>query len=136
MNATIPKLISPHPVSLPQGAPVLMSVVKNEMLRLSYLLTYYRDIGFRHFIFVDNNSSDGTREFLLAQPDSFVFHTAESFGAWPGAGLVWKNALLDTHCDGHWVLVADADADCLLAAERLSRGGYGNLAVLEGGNAG
>lgn len=109
MSSPLPALISRRSVAIPPGAPVLLAVVKNEMLRLPYLIAYYRKLGFAHFLFVDNDSTDGTREFLLEQPDIFVFHTKESFGAHPGAGLLWKNALLDRYCDGHWVLVADAD---------------------------
>jgi len=102
-------LISRRPVDIAAEAPVLLSVVRNEALRLPYFLSYYRSIGFDRFIVVDNDSTDGTRELLLAQPDIFVFHTSEHFGAPPGAGLDWKHALLDRYCDGRWVLVVDAD---------------------------
>jgi len=101
--------IGRSPGKFPPDAHVVLSVVRNEALRLPYLLHYYRSIGFDHFIFIDNDSTDGTREFLLDQPDTFVFHTVEHFGAPPGAGIVWKNGLLDMFCDGRWVLVVDAD---------------------------
>jgi hypothetical protein len=95
---------------LPKGAHVVLAVVRNEMLRLPYLLSHYRRLGFDHFIFVDNDSTDGTGEYLAAQPDSLVYFTKESFGAsGGGAGLGWKNLLLDQFCTGRWVLVADAD---------------------------
>jgi hypothetical protein len=95
---------------LPREARVVLAVVRNEMLRLPYLLTYYRKLGFDHFIFVDNDSKDGTGKYLAAQPDTTVYFTNESFGAsGGGAGLGWKNLLLDQFCSGRWVLVADAD---------------------------
>lgn len=88
----------------------MLAIVRNESLRLPYLLSYYRKIGFDRFIFVDNGSDDGTRELLLSQPDAYVFTTADSFGqSGGGSGLGWKHALLDEYCDGRWVLVADAD---------------------------
>jgi hypothetical protein len=86
MSLSLPELISRHPVDIAADAPVLLSVVRNEALRLPYFLSYYRSIGFDRFIVVDNDSTDGTRELLLAQPDIFVFHTSEHFGAPPGAG--------------------------------------------------
>src|SRR5258705_538639 len=103
------KQISRRDVAIPPGAPVLLSVVRNEALRLPYFLTYYRSIGFEHFIVIDNCSTDGTIEFLLDQPDVFLFHTSDHFGEPPGAGLNWKHALLDGFCDARWVLVVDAD---------------------------
>lgn len=108
MNDTTLKLIS-RPVSISPQSHVVLCVVRNESLRLPYLLTYYRKLGFDRFIFVDNGSTDGTTDFLLAQPETAVFYTEEHFGAPPGAGLLWKNAILDCFCDGRWVLVADAD---------------------------
>jgi hypothetical protein len=102
--------IGRKPSALPPDAHVVLAVVRNEMLRLPYLLDWYRRLGFDQFIFVDNNSKDGTGEYLAGQPNSFVFFTKESFGqSGGGAGLGWKNFLLDQFCPGRWVIVADAD---------------------------
>jgi len=87
---------------------MLVSVVRNEAVRLPYFVAYYRRLGFEQMLFIDNGSSDGTREFLLAQPDTFVFETGDSFAAskW---GMAWVHALLDRFGEDRWVLVADAD---------------------------
>ena len=75
-------------------AHVVLAVVRNEMLRLPYLLSHYRRLGFDHFIFVDNDSTDGTGEYLAGQPDCFVYFTKESFGkSGGGAGLGWASGL-------------------------------------------
>jgi hypothetical protein len=96
------------PVVIPEGAHVVVSAVRNEILRLPYLVAYYRALGFDRFLFADNNSNDGTREFLLMQPDCFVFGTEDSYlKAW--VGLAWINELLYRFGDLHWCLVADAD---------------------------
>lgn len=79
------------------------------MLRLPYLLGYYRQLGFDRFMFVDNASTDGTTEFLRQQPDVSLFYTEDHFGEPPGAGLIWKNTILDRFCAGHWTLLVDAD---------------------------
>src|SRR5262252_7808355 len=87
---------------------VVVCVVKNEALRLPYWLDYYRSMGFDRFVFVDNSSTDGTLELLLAQPDAYVFATTEPYAA-SKYGVTWTNAVLDAVCDGRWTLVADAD---------------------------
>ena len=43
--------------------------LRNERVRLKYFLDYYRDRGVAHFFVVDNDSTDGGREMLAAEPD-------------------------------------------------------------------
>lgn len=87
----------------------MFSVEYNEMLRLPYFLEYYRQLGITHFFFVDNNSNDGSFEFLLAQPDCYVFWTDTSYSE-AGSGISWIHALLDKYAlDGQWCIHADSD---------------------------
>jgi glycosyltransferase involved in cell wall biosynthesis len=83
-------------------------VVRNEALRLADNLRHHRALGISRFFIVDNGSTDGTLDFLLAQPDVHLFSTQESFAA-SGFGISWINSLLDAHGDGHWTLTVDAD---------------------------
>jgi len=87
---------------------IVISVLRNESLRIPYFLTYYRAIGFDHFLLIDNGSTDGTRELLLRQPDVTLFQTVDSFGR-SGFGMQWVNLLLDQFCHNRWILLADAD---------------------------
>lgn len=100
--------LSAHPIAIPSGGHVVVAVVRNEMLRLPYFLAYYRGIGFHHFIFIDNGSDDGTREYLRGQVDVSLLATDQGYGA-SGFGMAWVNQVLDAYCEGCWVLVADAD---------------------------
>jgi hypothetical protein len=86
----------------------LFGIVKNEFLRLPYFLQYYRRAGIGQFFFVDNDSSDGTREFLVDQHDCTVFHTKGSY-ALSRAGLKWLNPLIDRYGENRWIVLADAD---------------------------
>ncbi len=87
----------------------LFCTVYNEMLRLPSLLEHYRKLGVTQFIFVDNNSDDGSSEFLLKQPDCYVFWTNDSYDK-AGAGMLWLQYLIDKYIYlGQWSLVVDAD---------------------------
>lgn len=87
---------------------LLFSTVRNERVRLPYFLKYYRDIGVGHFLFVDNASDDGTREYLAAQPDVSLWTTSASYKR-AHFGADWLNWLQRRHAHGHWTLTVDAD---------------------------
>ncbi|MCH2165521.1 MAG: glycosyltransferase family 2 protein [Marinovum sp.] len=54
--------------------------VKNELPLLPQFLAHYRGMGFEQFLFYDDQSDDGTFDFLHAQPDCVVMHTTMTFG--------------------------------------------------------
>ncbi len=92
-----------------RGNDILLFVtLRNECIRLPYFLKYYREIGVNHFIIVDNDSDDGSRELLEKQDDVTLFHTAASY---KGArfGTDWLNWLQRKYAHGHWSLVVDVD---------------------------
>lgn len=87
---------------------LLVSVVRNELIRMPYFLSYYRKLGVNQFLFVDNDSDDGSGEYLANQADVSVWSTNASY---KGAtfGVDWANYLLRCHANGHWVLTVDPD---------------------------
>ncbi len=82
--------------------------LRNEQVRLKYFLEYYRDRGVAHFFFVDNNSTDGTREYLASQPDCSVWTSQGSYKR-SRFGVDWLNWLMRKHAHDHWCLVVDPD---------------------------
>lgn len=101
--------LDPHPLPPPAGEVRAFLLVRNERVRLPWLLDHYRRLGVHRFLVLDNDSDDGTGEWLLQQePDVHVFHTTASF-AGAGAGMRWTNGLLDEHGTGAWCLTVDAD---------------------------
>ncbi len=82
--------------------------LRNERPRLPFFLSYYRDRGIGHFLFVDNDSDDGTRDYLATQPDCSVWTTPGSYRR-SRFGIDWMNRLLRRHGAGHWCLTVDAD---------------------------
>lgn len=84
------------------------TVVRNELPRLPYFLEYHRKKGIGAFFAVDNCSSDGTFEYLLEQPDVYLWQSDLSFNA-ANFGAGWFEPILRMHARGHWCLIADAD---------------------------
>jgi hypothetical protein len=81
-------------------------IVRNELLLLRQNLDHHRSIGVERFFVVDDGSSDGTLEFLLAEPDVHVFSATGSFRE---DKPVWRRNLLEQYCEGTWTLSLDAD---------------------------
>ncbi len=90
------------------GDILLFSTLRNENIRLPYFLTYYRDLGVRHFLMVDNNSHDGSADYLANQPDVSLWSTDASYKK-SGYGVDWLNWLQRKYGHGHWTLVVDPD---------------------------
>lgn len=87
---------------------LLVCTVRNEQIRLPYFLQYYRDLGVDHFLFVDNDSTDGTLDYLSGHTDVSVWHTRASYKQ-SSFGVDWMNWILRKYADGHWTLVVDPD---------------------------
>jgi hypothetical protein len=91
-----------------EGDILCFCTLRNERVRMKYFLDYYRDRGVDHFIFVDNDSNDGTREFLAEQKDCSVWWTDESYKR-ARFGMDWINRLLRIYGHRHWCLTVDPD---------------------------
>jgi glycosyltransferase involved in cell wall biosynthesis len=89
------------------GVPAF-ACVRNELVRLPAMLDHHRRLGVGPFHVVDNGSTDGSVEFLLAQPDVHVWSTSQSFAA-ARCGTDWLLQLMDEHGGDGWRLVIDAD---------------------------
>ncbi|WP_408607891.1 glycosyltransferase family 2 protein [Acidimangrovimonas sediminis] len=87
---------------------LVFSTLRNERVRLPYFLQYYRDMGVNHFLFVDNDSDDGSREYLIEQSDCSVWTTKASYKR-SRFGVDWLNWLQTRYGHNHWCLVVDPD---------------------------
>ncbi|MEM6480251.1 MAG: glycosyltransferase family 2 protein [Pseudomonadota bacterium] len=87
---------------------LLFVTIRNEMMRLPYFLSYYRDLGVSHFLVVDNGSTDDVVDFLKHQPDVSFWSAAGSYRQ-SRFGMDWLTCLLFRYGAGHWCLTVDAD---------------------------
>ena len=84
------------------------ATVRNEMVRLPYFLEHYRKLGVDHFLFVDNDSDDGTAAFFAKQTDVSVWSTKHSYRL-ARFGMDWLGWLQWQYGQDHWCLTVDAD---------------------------
>ena len=87
---------------------LMLCTLRNEKVRLPYFLNYYREMGVNHFLFVDNDSTDGSLDYLAEQSDVSVWHTRASYKR-SRFGVDWLNWLQLKYAHGHWALVLDPD---------------------------
>jgi hypothetical protein len=82
-----------------------VSVVRNELLRLPSFLEHYRRLGVARFFVIENNSTDGTADYLARQPDVCLYTTKQSFEL----KEAWIDLLLRRYAMERWCVVVDAD---------------------------
>lgn len=87
---------------------LIFSTLRNEKIRLPYFLQYYREMGIGHFVFVDNDSVDGSLDYLADQPDVSVWHSRAGYKR-ARYGVDWLNWLQWQYGHGHWCLTVDPD---------------------------
>jgi hypothetical protein len=113
-------------LKLPDGGRARVAafaIVRNETYFLPHFLRHYRDLGVREFWFLDDHSTDGTRELLLAEPDCGVIAANLKFAdqvANLRFGVAAKTLVPRALFQGRWVLTVDAD-EFLLMPEGFDR---------------
>lgn len=83
----------------------LFAILRNESLRLPHFIKYYKNIGVDKMFFVDNGSTDGSKEIILNESSAHLFYTEEDYkDHW-----FWMEYLLEMYGKGNWCLVVDID---------------------------
>ena len=94
---------NPVPVR-PQEIRMFMAV-RNESLRLPFVLEYYFAKGVDRTFVIDNGSSDETASIVLSKKNAHLFYTKDTYA---NQGY-WIDVLLRRYGVGHWCLIIDAD---------------------------
>ena len=103
-------------------AATVCAITHDEMFVLEAFLAHYRRLGADRFIILDDCSTDGTLEYLAAQPDVMVVGSRIRYFAqvaYPPETLtriretravrLWRDQMLDQFCAGQWAAVVDPD---------------------------
>ena len=90
INDNRPPPHSVRPIDLHAGAIKIFLTTNNEMEFIESFLKHYRKIGKVQFIVIDNDSHDGTVDFLMSQDDVYLLSTQDSFSA-AHFGSSWIN---------------------------------------------
>jgi glycosyltransferase involved in cell wall biosynthesis len=96
------------------------AVVKDEQFYIRSFLDHHRRLGMEQFVIIDDQSTDGTRELLAAQPDCVVLESPHRYGEEIGlagatgerrlrAGIAFKTLLPRQYLAGHYAVCLDAD---------------------------
>lgn len=86
---------------------ILLLVVKNDLDRVRLLLKYYRKHGITRFVILDDKSDDGTREFLMGEPDTDVYESDINYSTI--GRQAWLSRFVDMYGFDRWYLIVDSD---------------------------
>lgn len=90
-----------------QFSPILFCVIRNDIKKCELFLEHYRKLGIEVFIFLDNHSDDGTKEFLCEQKDAIVYNSDQQYSS--ARRVAWLNRLLAVYGQNRWCLIVDSD---------------------------
>ena len=86
---------------------IAICVQKDDLIKLKKFIEHHRKIGINKFIILDNDSTDGSLEWLLKQKDIIVLQTKISYTS--VRRVAWINRIIAHYGDNRWYLVADSD---------------------------
>lgn len=84
----------------------LVCLVRNGGEHLESFLEHHRALGVRHFVFIDNDSDDGSRTLLEALPDATVYETSLPHKHYENE---LRRLIIERHCQRRWCLSVDID---------------------------
>lgn len=94
-------------VKLGKYDPILLCIERNDLSKIKILLQHHRKIGVKKFIFIDNESDDGTIEFLEKQKDVDLYICHTKYKTLNKEG--WANRILAHYGFDKWYLYVDSD---------------------------
>lgn len=86
---------------------ILICIVKNDLLKIKNMIEHHRKIGIKKFAIVDNNSTDGTKEWLIKQRDVDLFFTDRKYTT--NKREAWINRIIAYYGMNRWYLILDSD---------------------------
>lgn len=90
-----------------ENKPILICLIKNEMIRIRKFLEHYKKLEINNFIFIDNNSTDGTLELLKKEENINIFQIKEKYSTI--RRQAWINKVISYFGFNKWYLIVDSD---------------------------
>lgn len=87
--------------------PTVFVVVRNELERMKIFFNHYRKLGVHQFVVLDNDSDDGTLEYLSSQNGTKVYQVKEKYQTQKREG--WIEKLLALNGLNRWCVAVDSD---------------------------
>jgi Glycosyl transferase family 2 len=128
-------------------AATVCAIVHDEMYFLPAFLAYYRSLGADRFIILDDRSTDGTADYLGAQPDVMVVESPiryfDEIAYDPAtraqiletrAVRLWRDQLMEDFCRDQWAAMVDPD-EFLVLPDGLSLPAFAARLEAEGAEA-
>lgn len=106
LRLSLRQLSGPRQLDAAPGDVTVVCLVRDGAYYLDAFLAHYRGLGARHFVFIDNGSTDGTPERLAGQRDCVVL---QSHLPWRRYENHFRSYAARRFCAGHWCLFADMD---------------------------
>ena len=98
-----------HGPKQPKAGPgdvIIVALVRDGLFYLEGFLAHYRSLGARHFVFIDNGSTDGTIAKIMQEPGTVIVRSHLPWGLFEND---FRGYAARTYCAGHWCLYADMD---------------------------
>lgn len=86
---------------------ILVCLVKDDIIRIKKLIGHYKKIGVNNFAIIDNNSTDGTIEFLKEIENVMLFQVKEKYTTM--RRQAWINRVISYFGLDKWYLIVDSD---------------------------
>ncbi len=86
---------------------ILICLVKNDLKRIQTFYNYYKELGIENFIFIDNDSTDGTFSFLQSLKDICLFQITDQYSTMKRQ--VWISKIMHLYGYNRWYLILDSD---------------------------
>ena len=96
----------PQHIDAPADEPIVLCTVRDGLPWLRSFLAHHRAMGFRHFVVLDNGSTDGTIEALEAEAGVTLLTSKAPYRAYENT---FKRYLCDRYGRDRWCLFVDID---------------------------
>lgn len=87
--------------------PIVICAVKNDKSRVIHQHQTMKSYGINNFVYIDNGSNDGTREYLVKQDDIMLYETNQNYNSIVRSA--WVRKIIHEIGFNKWYLLLDSD---------------------------